>query len=294
MAHFTVRDGIERGLTKGRMRGHEFEHPYWGVRSDVVVDTVLERVRAFVPRLPDRGFYFGFTAAMLHGIPLPARAASVNLHIGVRAGDRRIDCSGVTAHHVILGDADLMSVNGLPATSPARTWYDLAASGLHRPELVAAGDRLLWRRDPLTSENDIRAALARYEGRRGSRLLRDALPMLSSRSDSAPESELRVAVIDAGLPHPEVNAEVVDDRGRFLASPDLIWRSAKVALEYEGDHHRTDRDQWHRDLERYSRLQENGWIVLRASAADYRDPSALIARLARLLRARLRESTDFG
>lgn len=195
---------------------------------------------------------------------------------------------------MIVGDVDLGSVQGLPLTSPARTWCDLAASGLRRPELIAAGDRLLWRRDPLASDRDIRSALARYEGRRGSRLLRDALPMLTSRSDSAPESELRTAIIDADLPRPEVNAEIVDARGRFLAQPDLVWRAAKVALEYEGDHHRTDRDQWHRDLERFSRLQENGWIVLRASAADYRDSSALIARLERLLRARLRESTDFS
>ncbi|MAM55199.1 MAG: hypothetical protein CMH35_10280, partial [Microbacterium sp.] len=37
-------------------------------------------------------------------------------------------------------------------------------------------------------------------------------------------------------------------------------------IECEGDHHRTDRRQWNRDIEKYGRYQDLGWTVLRFSA----------------------------
>ena len=282
--HFTVGAGLEAGIPSHLLRGRRFERPYWGIRSLSELDGSVEsRAAAFLPRMPARGFYFGATAGALWGIPLPRRWSDTTIHIGVAAGARRIDCTGVIPHQVTISPPDLTILRGMPVTAPARTWCDLAASGLRRSELVAAGDRLLFHRDPLATERDIRAALVRYEGRRGSRLLRDALPILTDRSESAPESELRVAIIDARLPTPEVNADILDVRGRFVARCDLVWRLHRVIVEYEGDHHRTDRAQWQRDLERFTRLQELGWTVIRATAADYRDPTRLIARLARIL-----------
>ena len=56
------------------------------------------------------------------------------------------------------------------------------------------------------------------------------------------------------------------------------------AVEYEGDHHRTDRTQWHDDIRRYALLAEHGWTIIRATAADHRDPRDLIARVRRAMR----------
>jgi hypothetical protein len=58
-----------------------------------------------------------------------------------------------------------------------------------------------------------------------------------------------------------------------------------LALDYEGEHRRTDRRQWHKDLERFADLQEHGWTAIRATAADYSAPGRLIGRLRRLLSA---------
>jgi very-short-patch-repair endonuclease len=82
-----------------------------------------------------------------------------------------------------------------------------------------------------------------------------------------------------------VNSAVLDGR-RFVATPDLSWPWHRVALEYEGDHHRTDARQWHHDITRYSRLQELGWLVFRATATDYRDPSAIVSRVIRAIESR--------
>ena len=80
-----------------------------------------------------------------------------------------------------------------------------------------------------------------------------------------------------------MNAPLVDVGGHFFATPDLSWPAQKVVLEYEGDHHRSDKRQWHIDLERYATLQDAGFTVVRAAAPDLRDPARILARLRRLL-----------
>ena len=273
-------------MTPARLRGKEYWHPHWGIRSIDDPQTHVERALAFAPRLPDRAFFFGTTAARLWGMPLPPLTASGDLHVAVRAGDRRVDASGVHAHHISLPVSDCTIRSGVRITTIERTWCDLAAHGLSLGQLVAAGDFAIRRRSRLASSASLQSAVERYGSRRGIRQLRRALVLLSDRSDSAPESELRVAIVESGLPVPAVNIPVTDARGRFLAQPDLSWPVQRLALEYEGEHHRTNRDQWHKDLERFAQFQEAGWTVLRASAADYNDPAPLLARLARILSPR--------
>lgn len=291
MEGFLYRDGLAAGIGRGKLRGPAYSRPFSGIRSERELDDAGALARAFLLRLPDRAFFFGRTAAALHGLPVPSRLADpLPLHIGVTAGAPRVHAEKVVGHHVRVGALDLMQVGRLPVTTPERTWCDLAADGSFAlGALVAAGDRILWHRDPLGTRDSLIATVNRYEGRRGTRMMRTALPLLTDRSDSPPESELRLAIIVGGLPVPEINRPIRDSAGRLVATPDLSWPSRRVALEYEGDHHRVDRDQWHRDLERFGRLQELGWIVLRATAADYRHPDALLRRAGSVLRSR--EST---
>ena len=257
--------------------------PFQGLRAgaDPGFD-VTARARTFLPRMPERAFYFGRTAAALHGLPLPSRfATETHLHVGVVAGARRVDALGIIPHHVTIEPLDITRRAGLPLTSACRTWCDLAASGLRLGELVAAGDRIIWRRMPTGTEDEIQHAMSRYEGRRGLRLMRVAVAMLNDRSDSAAESQLRVAIALAGFPDPLVNAEFEID-GRVV-HPDLSWVEHRVAIEYEGDHHRTDRDQWHRDIRRDGGYGDSGWSLYRATADDYRSPDNLLLWLARRL-----------
>lgn len=116
--------------------------------------------------------------------------------------------------------------------------------------------------------------------------MRAAIPLLSDRSDSAPESEIRVAIWSRGLPQPLINHPVRDSRGVTVATPDFIWPLFRVALEYEGDHHRVDAKQWHYDVERFGRMQEIGWVALRGTSRDYRDPGPLLQRLEAILASR--------
>lgn len=236
--------------------------------------------------MPQRAFYIGRTAAAVHELPLPARfSAETHLHIGVPSGERRVSALGVIPHHVRIAPQDIVTHRSLRVTTIERTWCDLAASQLTLAELVAAGDRALWRRDPRTTADDLLDSVRRYEGRRGSRLMRLALDLVTDAADSAPESEVRVAIILAGFPAPSINEEVRLE-SRVVLRPDLSWPDLKVAIDYEGDHHRVDRDQWSRDIQRFRMLADAGWRIYRATADDYRSPQKLLLWLARNLPVR--------
>jgi very-short-patch-repair endonuclease len=58
---------------------------------------------------------------------------------------------------------------------------------------------------------------------------------------------------------------------------DMGWRDYKVAVEYDGDHHRKDRRQYVKDIARLRMLEALGWIVIRVIAED--KPTAVIARV---------------
>ena len=235
----------------------------------------------FASRMPERAFYFGRTAAALRELPLPARfAGETSLHVDVRSGDRRVEALGVIPHHVRINTEDIVTHRSLRVTSTERTWCDLAASGLVLAELVAAGDRALWHRAPQTTAARLSDCIRRYEGRRGSLLMREAFDLLSNAADSPPESEMRVAIVMAGFPLPEVNSEIRLRSGETM-QPDLSWPQFKVAIDYEGDHHRVGRDQWNRDIRRFRAFNDDTWRIYRATADDYGAPHKVLLWLAK-------------
>jgi len=81
------------------------------------------------------------------------------------------------------------------------------------------------------------------------------------------ESRLRLVVVLDGLPEPVVQYEVHDRDGWLVARLDLAYPDHRLALEYDGDHHR-ERDTFRRDAVRLNRLHLMGWTVLRFTAAD--------------------------
>jgi very-short-patch-repair endonuclease len=59
---------------------------------------------------------------------------------------------------------------------------------------------------------------------------------------------------------------------------DFGWPEHKIALEYDGVWH-GEAQQVGKDRRRLNRLTEAGWTVIFVTAADLRDPVALIARI---------------
>jgi hypothetical protein len=152
--------------------------------------------------------------------------------------------------------------------------------------MIAALDNVLWwQRDASTraTPQSLLDTLLRFRGRRGRARLRELIPFATDRSDSPPESTFRLRFARAGFPDSEPNAEIYDSFGLFIAKPDLLFRKHKMAFDYEGDHHRTDRIQWQRDIQRVPRLEDEGWHHTRLSALDLAHPAEVLNRIRRQL-----------
>ncbi|HEY8282497.1 MAG TPA: DUF559 domain-containing protein [Leifsonia sp.] len=94
------------------------------------------------------------------------------------------------------------------------------------------------------------------------------------RSDSPMESVLRLAIVRADLPEPEVNGELRDAEGRLVALGDLVFADRRVVVEYDGDHHRHDRSQYATDIDRLWRIEEQGWRVVRINGTHMANGAA--------------------
>ncbi len=135
-------------------------------------------------------------------------------------------------------------------------------------------------------------AVTDRRGHRGARVLAQALPLLRVGSGSPMETRARLAFRDGGLPEPELNADILDEHGDWVARADFVWRAARLVVEYEGDIHRTDRRQWLMDVARTQLLEDLGWRVLRITARDLSTPElarAMARRIRRALVARMPE-----
>jgi hypothetical protein len=94
------------------------------------------------------------------------------------------------------------------------------------------------------------------------------------------ETRTRLVLVFGGLPRPEANRDVFHPDGGWLACPDLVYWAYRVAIEYDGDTHRTDKHQWRDDIFRKSNLEDIGWVVITLTADDvFRRPRMLVDRV---------------
>jgi hypothetical protein len=101
------------------------------------------------------------------------------------------------------------------------------------------------------------------------------------------EKRLRMLLVLAGLPEPQVNLSLRDVDGRPLRRYDLCWPSVRVIVEYDGRQHIEREQHWESDLERREAIVDDGWrILVVTSPGIYRDPERTVLRVWRVLRAR--------
>jgi hypothetical protein len=136
-------------------------------------------------------------------------------------------------------------------------------------------------RADVLAEGELRALVQHGCGRWGATRARKAIELCDRRSQSPPESWVRVACALAGLPAPVPQFEVHAD-GAWLGQVDLAWPEHRVIVEYEGAYH-FDGVQIVKDDGRYERLTAAGWTVIRLAAHDLRDMSDVVQRIAAAL-----------
>lgn len=279
---FTTTTAREGGVSLRRLRGHDLVAPIKGIRVPHGSDGLTARCRAFALHRRHDFAFSHTTAAALYGAPLPL-SIDDRIHVSVPGAGRAPTIPGHVGHK--LSDWRVAMIEGLPVTTPEQTWVDLAPL-LAQPALVSVGDFLVSGPEPLTDVVRLARHVGRSSGRRGIARARLAVGRIRRGAESPGETRLRLLLADAGLPEPALNLELRDHAGGFIARVDLAYLRAKVALEYEGDIHRTDRQVWRRDVARRERVEDLGWRMIRVTAADLASSDELTARVRRLLRAR--------
>jgi very-short-patch-repair endonuclease len=260
------------------MRRADLITPVRGTRAPEDAD-LMQRCRALLLHRPEDLVFSHTTAARLYGAPLPGRHRSDEvIHVSVQAPTRAPQIKGVAGHTVRA--QSVVRRGGIPITTPEQTWIDLGPF-LERDELVAVGDFLLSNTGATLAS--LAVAVDDSAGRRGMARIRDCLPLLRSGAESPAESRLRLLLDDEGIRAPELNYSIHRRDGRFVARVDFAYPEQLLVLEYEGDHHRIERKQWHKDVRRQNSLEDLGWRVIRVTAADLAEPTELVARVRSLV-----------
>jgi hypothetical protein len=179
----------------------------------------------------------------------------------------------IVARNETLDAGEILTIAGVPVTSPARTAFDLGRrSGLETA--VIRVDALA--RATGVAVEDVQPLVEAHPGVRGLKQLRRVLLLMDAGAESPQETRTRLLLVAAGLPHPQTQIEVLDDWGRVFARIDMGWREWKVGIEYDGSQHWTDPRIRTNDIDRTAELQQRGWILIRVSAELLRHRRAVI------------------
>jgi len=162
-------------------------------------------------------------------------------------------------------DDEVQEIDGIRVTTPARTALDLACR-YPLGGAVAAVDALA--RATRLEVADIEFLADRYRGRRGIRRAREAIGLVDPGAESPKETWLRLLLIRNGFPRPQTQIPVYDEYGALVAVFDMGWRDVKIAMDYEGEHHRIDRRRFNHDIRKAETVAELGWVDIRVTAED--------------------------
>ena len=289
---FTVAEARSAGVRAKRLRSGDLDAPYYGVRSNATASgSVWALCRAYATRMPRHQGFSHLTAVRLFGLPEPQRLrADARLHVTAIAPHHPPRLVGVRGYSLSIERArepgTLTLLDGVRVISAVDTWCQLA-SHFTVDELIVLGDGLVRRTRPLATITALEGAATRYAGSRGARALAQALPLIRAGTDSPKETELRLAIVRSGLPEPEVNGTIYDERGLAIARGDLLYRRYKVLVEYDGAHHQRLEQQYYNDVDRRDRLAEAEWRTIQVNKS-HRGPrlEATLLALRRALVAR--------
>jgi Protein of unknown function (DUF559) len=242
--------------------------------------TLRLRARTIMKRLPAATHASHHTAVRLWGGVAPD---SADIHVSMGSKEARCRRAGVAAHLGMQG-AQTTVRDGIRMSTPAQAFLDLASIGASLVDLVIAGDSLVKAND-LDPELFVLGAAA-YQGRNARRARRAAL-LIRAGVDSPMETRIRLLVVLAGLPEPQVNFIVCVAGGKWRWRFDLCYPEYKLIIEYDGRHHAYNDEQWSHDLERREWLDQDGWrIVIVVSEGIYENPARTLHRVRAALEER--------
>lgn len=296
---------LQNRIVPGSVLSHSTAALMWGIPIPMELDGGVGRLRAAMSTA-DGGMRGAGVAGMgvplmpVHGIGETLRETALPvLHCRVPKDGVASAGRGVVIHR--LRPAPSIDLRRLKVSTPPEVLLELATC-LPLWDLVAAIDGAIgphapYRRGPIIWSADgagggararrmtldgLRALIDGSRGRAGIKRLREATALARAEVRSPGETLCRLIITAAGLPEPTPNLRVEDPRTGQVRLLDLAWEDIGLALEYDGDGHRT-KEQWRRDEARRDELASRGWTLARATGADTWRPQRMLERLARTM-----------
>jgi len=237
-----------------------YEPVYPGVYAPGGIElTARQRAHAAWLWSRRRAVVAGNSAAALLGAKWVSPSLDAEL-----AHDNRRPPSGIVVHTDELGPHEILAIDGIAVTTPARTAFDIGRRTTTRLQAVQRLDALTNATDVKLA--DVEAIIADHPGVRGLLRLQRILPLVDGGAESPQETRTRLVLIDAGLPKPQTQIEVFDEYGDFVARVDMGYEELRVGIEYDGPQHWTDPAQRGRDIDRHNALLVLGWTIIRVCA----------------------------
>jgi hypothetical protein len=253
-------EAIGGGLTRGQLRwNYTAVHPKVYIPNGAERTVFLNTTAAWL-WTGRKGIIAGRAAAALHGAKWVD--ASTPIEVIAEHGRRQ---AGVIVREQRIDDDEITYVAGMPVTSVSRAALDLARH-LPRNTAVAHLDALAAATG--VTRADTFALAERYRGTPGIRRARIALSLMDAGAQSPRETRLRLWLIDDGLPAPRTQIRVSDGwREAFI---DMGYDEPMVGLDYDGDHHASNRGQYVHDIGRAELIDGQGWIDIHVVAEHTR------------------------
>lgn len=231
------------------------------------------------------------TAAIIHGVS--KNLLKPPFHLTVPRDRTRVKHSLVIGHRSTIPTRHIWTWWGVPVTSPAWTWTDLALSTSLLEALILADTFIRPGRPefgeqptPLASKEQLRDALKLRGSANGVRRAAKALHLARIGIDSPQETALRFFMHEAGLPEPEVNVWLLDQHGHRVVQPDMVLRKWRLTIQYDGEDYHSG-EQMRKDVRRAERTEDLGWKELRITKDHMGDHGiAAISKIERELRSR--------
>ena len=273
-----------------RRRGKAWRLVGRGVKVDSALTgraALLAELRAWQEVLPSSVVWTGLTGCEVHGLWMPEPVPEAPRFLAMSTAPGQV-CPERAQLAPTRQTAPPRGVDVEGATvEPVADCIRAAARFLPTLDLVVLMDSAL-QLERCTLADLEAAARTRL---RGARQMREALPLVDGRSESAMETLLRLLHVVCGIPV-DVQVELFDAYGAFVARVDLRVSGTGMAPEYDGaEHKKTQRQR--ADLKRWGRLADIGVDRRGYVLQDLLEHSYLILRAADTALGRSRP-TDVG
>lgn len=269
-----------RAFTGSRLtrRGYQRLHHGLWFRDGVVIDEWI-RAEALMELYPG-AVVTGWHAAMIYG----HRFGPDPVMDEVSSPGRRIERPGVLGRQYRIPDEyiNVLSTgrqHDIWIASPEWCLFDIARHE-QRIEAICALDTATTM--GLRPIKRLRPVVESLRGVRGRRIVLDRLKEVDTDAESPWETRTRLFLIENGLTGFVLQHRPAGTSYRL----DLAWPEFKVAVEYDGEDHRTKKQQAADEIRR-NRLRAAGWYIEVVTAtALSRTPQEILFHVRQALRAR--------